>query len=444
MVKFVHGTSYEDIPDEAIDKVKLQVLDCLGVALAASDKTIAKIISSQVREEAGTPQSTVIGLGLKVPCATAAWANGAIGHSLDFDDNSIALPVAIHQTVTALPAALSVGELVNTNGRELLQAVTLGIEAGSKIDRALHGHAQAWHGTGTFGTLASAIAAAKLLKLNPEQLEYTLGTACSMAAGLVANFGTMTKPFHAGQASRNGVMAALLAKKGFTSARGIIETKEGFGEVMGNRLDQTYLKKHLGNPWEMLEPGIHIKMYPSCMATHAGLDAVIKLAKTRDIDPSTVDSVEVMSGRDLRSALIYDEPKTALEGKFSMQYCMAIGLLKKRATLDEFTDQTVQDPNVINLVRNVRVTVDQALTSKGPLTTVVKVKLKDGRSFEESVEFPKGSKNNPISIDEVTQKFGDCACHVLQRKRVDEIIDAVLRLEDLERISILTGLLSAC
>jgi len=440
LVTYINKISFKDIPNEAIAKVKLQILDCLGVALNASDKTLARIISSQVREEAGTPQSSVIGLGLRAPCATAAWANGAIAHSLDFDDNSIALPTAIHQTVTTLPAALSVGELVNANGRELLKAVTLGIEAGSKIDRALSGHAQAWHGTGTFGTLASTVAAAKLLQLNPEQLENALGTACSMAAGLVANFGTMTKPLHAGQASRNGVTAALLAKKGFTSARDILETKEGFAEVMGNHLDQAYLKEHLGNPWEILEPGVHIKMYPSCMATHAGLDAIIKLAKTHNIDPSAVASVEVTAAKDLRSALIYDEPKTALEGKFSMQYCIAIGLLRKRATLEEFTDQTVQDPNVINLLRKVRVATDQTLASKGPLLTVVKVKLKDGRSFEESVEFPKGSNKNPMSLDEVTLKFRDCTSRILERKRVDEIVDTVLRLEKLDRVSTLANL----
>jgi len=441
LIKFIHETDYEDIPKEAIEKVKLQILDCLGVALAGSDKTIAKIILSQVSEEAGTPQSTVIGYEQKVPCATAAWANGVIGHSLDFDDNSIALPTAIHQTVTTLPAALNVGELVKANGRELLQAFTLGIEAASKIDRAMDGHTRAWHGTGTFGTLASTVTTAKLLRLDSEQLEYALGTACSMAAGLAANFGTMTKPFHAGQASRNGVTAALLAKKGFTSARGIIEAKEGFAEVMGKKLDPIYLKKHLGNPWEMLDPGIHLKMYPSCMATHAGLDATIKLAKTHQIDPSTVESVEVRSGKDLHPALIYDEPKTALEGKFSMQFCTAIGLLKRKATLDEFTDQTVRNPETVNLVRKVRLVVDPALTNMGPLTTVVRVKLIDGRALEESVEYPKGSKNNPMSVEEVKEKFKNCAGHLLPKNKVDEITNAVLQLDVLKRVDQLTSLL---
>ncbi len=441
LVQFIHETNFENIPAEAVRKVKLQILDCLGVTLAASDGMIAKVIFPQLKQEAAAPQSTVVGLGLKVPCATAAWANGVIGHSLDYDDNSIALPTAIHQTVTTLPASLSVGELIDADGRELLQAIALGIEAESKVNRAVGGHARAWHGTGTFGTLGSAVSAGKLLKLDPQQLEYAIGIACSTAAGLVANFGTMTKPLHAGQASRNGVLAALLAKNGFTSARGIIESDGGFAEVMGNRLDEGYLKKHLGNPWEILEPGIHMKMYPSCMATHSGLDAIIGLAEMYHIDPWTVESIEVKSGRDLRSALIYDQPKTGLEGKFSMQFCIAIGLLKRRATLDEFTDKTVQDPSVLNLARKVKLTVDEDLASRGPLMTVVRVNLKDGRSFEESVEFPKGSKNNPMSTEEVAQKFRECAGHVLQEERVEEVIDAVLGLEDL-RVKRLTGLLT--
>ncbi len=441
LVHFIQRIFYKDIPAEVITKAKLQILDCLGVALAASDTTIARTIQSQVREEAGTPQSTVIGLDLKVPCATAAWANGTIAHSLDFDDNSIASPTAIHQTVTTLPAALSVGELVNANGRELLKAVTLGIETGSKIDRALSGHSKAWHGTGTFGTIASTVAAAKLLQLNPEQLEYALGTACSMAAGLVANFGTMTKPLHAGQASRNGVMAALLAKKGFTSSKSILEGEEGFAEVMGRRFDQTYLEKHLGNPWEILDPGIHLKKYPSCMSTHAGLDATIRLAMTYRIDPNTIKSVEVRSGRDLRTALIYDEPKTGLEGKFSMQFCIAIGLLRRRATLDEFTDETVKSTEAINLSRKVRLAVDPALSSMGPLTTAVKVNLLDGHAFEETVEYPKGSSNNPMTVEEVREKFDGCAGKVLIQDRVDQIANVVLQLETFKRLNELTDLL---
>ena len=441
LIEFIRETDYKDIPKEAIEKVKLQILDCLGVTLAAADKAIAKIITSQVSEEAGTPQSTIIGLGQKVPCATAAWANGVIGHSLDFDDNSIALPTAIHQTVTTLPAALSVAELEEASGSELLQAITLGIEAASKTDRAMDGHAQAWHGTGTFGTLASAVAAAKLLKLDPEQLENALGAACSMAAGLVANFGTMTKPFHAGQASRNGVIAALLARKGLTSTKGVIDIKEGFAEVMGKRLDPTYLKKHLGNPWEMLDPGIHIKMYPSCMATHAGLDATIKLSKTHQIDSTRVESVEVRTGKDLHPALIYDEPKTALEGKFSMQFCTAIGLLKRKATLDEFTDRTVRNPETVYLMKKVRLVVDPALANMGPLTTTVRVNLRNGRILEESVEYPKGSKNNPMSAEEVKEKFKNCAGHLLPKNEVDEVVKAVLQLDVLERVDQLASLL---
>jgi 2-methylcitrate dehydratase PrpD len=378
---------------------------------------------------------------LKASCPEAAWANGILGHSLDFDDNSIGLPAAIHQTVTTLPAALSLGELVNASGREMLLAIVLGIEAGSKVDRAMEGHASSWHGTGTFGTFASTVTAGRLLRLEPAELEHALGMAASMAAGLEVNFGTMTKPLHAGQASRNGVIAALLAKKGFTSAKGILEKKDGFGEVLGRRLNPDYLGEYLANPWEIVEPGIHLKNYPSCMVTHSALDAILGMARTYQLDARSIESVEVLSKRDLRRFLIYDEQKTASEGKFSMQFCVAVGLLERKVTLEEFTDEKMRDPEIIKLMKNVRLQTDPNLPDKSMLTTLVRVTMNDHRTYEKMVEYPKGSKMNPMSVEEVAEKFRTCAKYDLQKTSVDKLIEAAFNLEELENVNELTSLL---
>lgn len=200
-------------------------------------------------------------------------------------------------------------------------------------------------------------------------MEHAVGVACSMAAGLEANFGTMTKPLHAGQASRNGVIAVLLAKEGFTSAKGILETQHGFAEVIGRRLDHAYLKRSLGNPWAVMEPGIHLKAYPSCMVTHAGLDAVLEIA------------------------------------------------------------------------RKVRLSVNTELPGKGVLATLVSVTMDAGRRYEKLVEYPRGSKNNPMIVDEVAEKFRGCAGAVLPKEEADELVKLTLQLESLDSVSSLTRLL---
>ena len=435
LVQFVTESTFNDLPEDVIEKAKLQILDCIGVTLAGLNHSISGIIEQYLKTVGGKRQATVIGLGLKAPCPDVAWANGSLGHALDFDDNSIDLPAAIHQTVTTLPAAMSVGEYRNVNGREMLLALVLGIEVGSKVDRAMGGHLRAWHGTGTFGTLASAVAAGKLLELSSEELEFALGAAMSMAAGLTVNFGTMMKPLHAGQASRNGVLAAMLVKGGLNSAKGVLEGKDGFAAVMGVHFDPEYLVRHLGNPWEIEDPGIHLKMYPSCMATHAALDAALKIEREYKPNPDEVSSVEVRSKKDLSDALIYNEPRTALEGKFSMQFCIAIALLRGQATLEEFIDEEVRNTRIMKLMEKVKLLHDSKMEGRGVWSTHVKVAMADGRVCEEMVEYPKGSKMKPMSLHEVKEKFRGCAGGVLPQNRIDELMDIILRLEDIDDIS---------
>ena len=427
---FIVETSFQNVPQEALEKAKHHVLDYLGVALAGSTFRIAQILKEHLSEVGGKPQATILGSPLKAPCPEAAWANGTFGHALDLDDNSIELPTAIHQTVTTLPAALSVSEALKAEGRELLTAFILGIEVASKLDRAMGGHTErGWHGTGTFGTLGAAVAAGKVLELSVEEMEQAIGIAASKAAGLMSNFGTMTKPLHAGQASRNGVMAALLAKKGFTSSKNILEKDDGFGQLFGQGIDARYLKKSLGKPWEILEPGIHIKLYPSCMATHTAIDATLKLVEEQTIDPKQVASVEVTSKNDLR-ALTYSRPKTALEAKFSMEFCVSIALLEGKASLNEFTDLKVQDQRVRQMIEKVRIATDSKTEATSPLETSVKVRMKNGDEYMESIEYPRGSKRNPLTFKEMESKFRSCAKYALQLKKVEEIIRVIDNLED--------------
>ncbi len=438
IAEFVVETGFQNLLLQTVEKAKYHILDYFGVTLAGSSSPIAQILKEHLLEVGGKPQATIVGSPLKAPCPDAAWANGALGHALDFDDNSIELPAAIHQTVTTLPAALSVSEALEVCGRELLTAFILGIEVASKLDRAMGGHPErGWHGTGTFGTFGATIAAGKVMNLSVEEMELAMGIASSLAAGLIANFGTMTKPLHAGQASRNGVMAAQLAKKGFTSSKNILERNRGFGQLFGRGIDERYLKGNLGNTWEILEPGIHIKLYPSCMVTHGAIDATLKIFEEHSIDPEQVAFVEVRSKSDL-SSLIYSRPKTGLEAKFSMEFCVAIALLEQRATLDEFTDMKVLENRVQQMLEKVRIETDSNVEGHGPLTTSVKVRMKNGNEYIEFVEYPRGSKRNPITSREVEMKFRNCSKYAIQSEKIEEIIRIINNLEGLSINQLMT------
>jgi 2-methylcitrate dehydratase PrpD len=370
---------------------------------------------------------------MRVACPEAAWANGALGHCLDFDDATIELPAAIHTTVTILPPALSVGEALEVGGRDLLTAFVLGTEVACKIDRAMKGSGEkGFHGTGTFGTIGATIAAGRLLKLNVEEMECALGIAASMAGGLVANFGTMTKPLHAGQAARNGVVAASLAKKGFTASKDILEKDRGYGQIFARDLDESYLKESLGKPWEILEPGIHIKLYPACVVIHGAIHATLKLAEKKGVDPQHVDTVEVRTNFDPRG-LFFSRPRTVMEGRFSPEFCVAIALLEGKATLDEFTYAKVMDNRVQQMIEKIRVVADSRITSPIQMApTSVMVRMNNGKEFTETVEYPPGSGENPLTTEELETKFRSCSKNALPPEKVDEIIQAISNLEDVE------------
>jgi 2-methylcitrate dehydratase PrpD len=350
---------------------------------------------------------------------------------------------------------LSVGEALNVGGRDLLTAFILGIEVASKIDRSMRGSAEkGWHGTGTFGTLAATAAAGKVLKLTFEEMEHAIGVAASTAGGLTSNFGTMTKPLHAGQASRNGVVAALLAKKGFTSSKNILEKHRGFGQVFGRGLDEKYVKENLGKPWEILDPGVHIKPYPSCAITHAAIEITLKLAREHNITPEQVDLIEVTweYGKvDLRGHF-FRKPRTGLEAKFSLEFCIAIALLEGKATLDEFTDAKASEHRVQQMIERIRIvpskeesegSYKEIASLRTPLKTSVKIRMKNGNEYGELVEYPRGfGRKNPLTTEELETKFRSCSKNALPPEKVDEIIQLITNLEDVETHKLMSLLCS--
>ena len=317
-------------------------------------------------------------------------------------------------------------------------AYILGVEVECRIADAINPrHYQSgFHSTATIGGLGAALAVGKLLSLKEEALARALGLAGSMASGLRENFGTMTKPLHAGRAAENGVTAAQLAEKGFTAASNIIEAKRGFFNAMAGGHDETKIVGRLGRPYFMQEPGISIKPYPSGSLSHPAQDVILDLVKTHDLHADDIEAVEVGTNSNVPNALIYPMPKTALEGKFSIPFCMAIGVLERKAGIAQFTDRKVREPKVVEFMKRVMLYVDPQLEALGydQVRSRVRIKLKDGRTIEGRADVAKGHPLKPMSWGEIGEKFRDCARLVLSHKETEEAIELVANLDRMRSI----------
>ena len=449
LATFVVDTSFADIPAPANARAKEAILDGLGCALVGSPTPIGKLVTRYVRERCETPRAAVIGSGYKTSAALAALANGTMAHALDFDD--VNWSMSGHPTVPLLPAVLALGQEIRASGADVLLAYTLGFEVETQIGLGVNPrhYNLGWHATSTLGTLGAAAACAKLLGLDVENTCMALGIAASTAAGLRQNFGTMTKPLHPGQAAMNGVTAAQLAQLGWTADANILEAPYGFCQLYAgaNQYNLDDIVKRLGNPFELLATGVAIKQYPCCAFTHRALDGMLSLVQQHQLSAADVVGVECRVGRPTMEVLIHTRPQTGLEGKFSMQYCMAAALLDKRIGSLSFSDEKVRRPAAQQLFERVTMTLHPEAqrdgTSGEGLPVTVMVMLRDGRTLSEHIQHPKGHPANPLTAIALQDKFEDCAYGVLERQDLRQVIELVRALEQLDDIGLLMDVLMA-
>jgi 2-methylcitrate dehydratase PrpD len=268
-----------------------------------------------------------------------------------------------------------------------------------------------------------------------------LGLAASQSCGLKENFGTMTKPLHAGKAAESAVISALFAKDGFTASQQILEAKRGFCAVFSSgQFDLNPIFENLGNPYDIISPGVHTKPYPSCLMTHPIIDATLSLAESHNIQPEDVDSVVCEIAPLASGALIHSNPETGLQGKFSAPYVVAVSLLGPRVSLEQFTDQKVRDPKARAMMQKVKVAVHPELEGEPP-PTIVHIRLKDGKEYTKRVDIATGNPEKPLPLDRMIEKFRSCAGTMIHRKRIDEAIDMILHFERLTDIAKLIALI---
>jgi len=444
--EFVACTPSDAIPAEARVQAKRAILDTLGVALAGSGEDASRIVVEMVREQGGVEEAVVLGHGFRVPASEAALANGTSAHALDFDD--VSMSMRGHPSVPLLPAIFALGEKLGSSGKEVVEAFVLGFEVECKVGRAIGGphYALGWHATSTFGTLGAAAACARLLRLDAERTQTALGIAASLASGIRQNFGTMTKPLHAGWAARNGVVAAQLAQRGFSADAEALEGENGFlrAAAGGAEVDPQAAVRSLGETWEVVSPGIGVKLYPCCYATHRAIDAALAMRDAIDGRLDDVDGVSVSVSPGTPMPLRTSLPTTGLEGKFSMEYCIASALLAGYISLGTFTDKAVAHPEAQRLMTLVTMTEDGP-SHEFPIggTAVVSAHYRNGETTQSPlVTQPRGDPQNPLSWGDLCEKFRDCAGLALETRQAEDAIGVIESIENLSDIRDLISVLN--
>ena len=438
IAKWIVETSYEDIPPDVIDVAKQSCFDCLGVILAGSVQPVGQIIQKYVAEQGGTPDATVLGSGMRTSLQNAALANGSMGHALDYDD----FGGFGHPTVVTFPPLLALGEKLGSSGRDILEAYVVGVELGITLQQTTKYNqmARGFHSTAVIGRMSSAAACAKLMNLDQATTTTALGIAGSMSGGLIHNFGTMTKPLHAGLASRDGVMATQLASMGLTSGDQIFEHPLGFANtIIGEGIyDLDAMAENLGKPYRTGDALI-IKKYPCCGGNHGMLDSIFGLMEEHKFSYEDVESVEV--GQSYMSVvMLYTEPEDELKGKFSALYNSASALVDGKVGIETFTPDKIAGAAVQETMNKVRLDVQakwEMNSADFQGGTPVSIRLKDGRVLERSTprDMILGGAKNPWGSDNVLGKFRVNAGLALSPDKVSQAAETWTPMEEIADVS---------
>jgi 2-methylcitrate dehydratase PrpD len=430
----IAGVTYGALPEAASHWAKVAILDTVGCTLAGASEPCARIVARVTTPFAPTGPSLVFGTQSRVAPLDAALINGTASHALDFDDCSDTL--GGHPSAPILPALFALAETRAVDGSAFIAAYVAGWETETRIARGInfHHYEKGWHPTATIGVFGSTAACCHLLGAPPAVTATALGLAASFASGVKANFGTMTKPLHVGHASRNGLLAALLAADGFTANDGAIEHRQGFLHVLNGvgNFDAEAILRDWGQPWDILQPGVAIKQYPCCGSTHPAVDAMLALVRDHDLTPALVERVDSWTHPRRLAHTNRPDPQSELDAKFSVQYCLARALLSRRVSLEHFEGDSFRDPAIRALLRRIHAAPhpDMSMASTQHFGAEVRVKLTDGRVLSKAVERPLGrGPTHPLPDDLLEAKFLNCAARALPMDAAEKLLEVLRTLD---------------
>jgi 2-methylcitrate dehydratase PrpD len=448
LVRHIAKTRYEDIPTDVVDFTKKALIDTVGVLLAGTALIEGQMITDVVKEWGGKEESSVINYGFKVPVHHAALANGTMARVVDMDD--VLERAALHVHASIVSSAISVAEKIGkVNGKDLLTSIILGTDLhcrlglSNKIPTAISGMNSSYQ-YGTFGVAATS---GKLLGLDEDKLWNAMGIAYSLTSGnsQCLTEGAMTTRLGQGTCAHAGVLSTLLAHKGFTGVRNVLQGKFGYfscyqrGEYYPEALTDA-----LGKRFEGLD--VTFKRYACCLHTHAAIEGTLNLIERNNIKPKDIKEIHVGVNQQAYNLVVEPidikfDPHEVAAAQFSLPFTQGTAVLKKKAFIDDFTEKEIRNPQVLEIAKKVRASVDPEIerTSSGRVTPAkVRISTYSGQEFSEKVEFIKGHPNNPISFDELVNKFRMCnsfANNPLSNERVEEFIETVLKLENVKEVN---------
>ena len=442
--EFAVGLEFNDLPTEVTDKAKLLLLDYIGYALAGSQDNPSKIVTRMLIEKGGKKESTIIAHNGKYPCFNAALANGVMGHCCEMDDTH--RKTMMHPGDSILPAALAIAEMKHSNGKELLSAIIAAYEITLRIAEAIIiSHYEKWHPTGTINTFGAAVAAGKLLYLDTAQTINALGLAGTQAAGMWTFLPemAMSKDLNPGKAAMNGVLAALLASRGFTGGTQVLEAEKGFFRVYSQEnIDLEKIVSTLGKNFKIME--VAHKPYSACRYIHSAIDATLKIVKEHEVYPDGIKEINVCLPSVPYEKLGKIQASGHYAARFNVPFQVAITIIGREKALDEvlrnpseYSERKLRSKEVLTLMKKVRVNLAPTLDRDFPESwpAIVSIKKCGGEISTQRVDFPKGEPENPISRKDLTRKFKILASLALSEEQVEALLSKLTKIDESSDVS---------
>lgn len=443
--EFAYKLKYEQLSKDALNITRRCILDGISVMIGGTEQDALTIMYKYIESTCGSSESRLIGVkGKKFPAHLSALWHGLAGHAMDWDDTQVSYGpgrmygLLTHPTVPPLSACLSIGEMIGgVNGKQFITAFNAGFEVECKIAEAINPdhYARGFHTSGTIGTFGSAVAAAKMLNLNEEQIAMTIGIAASMASGIRANFGTMTKPLHVGRSSENGVTAALLVKNGFTADVNSLDGKWGYLAIAGPGGELDHVLGKFGNPLTIENPGVSIKPYPCGVLTHPSMDALKYLMRDENIEFKDVKEIKLYAAQNILGPIRYQFANTELEGKFCMHFLLSAIAIAGKAGKTEFTNRFVKSQEVQEMQKRIKTIQDSEIESMGfdKIRSKIELITNDGtKHIRWADENYRGGPLNPLTDNELEEKFHDASFGQLSDHQKTDFLNMIWKIEELD------------